>query len=150
MEPPRLAKSTHKNHWIRKLLANGLKPRILAVESAPIEELNDLERMYIQRFRMAGYNLTNATDGGEGLKNPSMETRKKMSAAKLGRPLTPEHRAKVVAHQHSKPIVDQNGLVYRGVKAAARQLGLNPGAVWQVVKGRLKQTGGYTFNYVTD
>jgi len=46
-----------------------------------------------------------------------------------------------------KPIVDQNGVVYPGVNAAARQLGLSPGNIVSVLKGVYKQTGGYIFKY---
>lgn len=35
-------------------------------------------------------NLCNMTDGGEGIANPSLETRRKLSIAHLGKPKTPE------------------------------------------------------------
>lgn len=60
------------------------------------EELNELERIWIEHFRSAdrrfGYNLTH---GGEGIR-PSEETRAKMSASAKRR-CTPEWKAKIGA-----------------------------------------------------
>lgn len=37
---------------------------------------------------------------------------------------------------------------FYGINECARQLGLNPSHITSVLKGRLKQTGGYIFEYV--
>lgn len=36
---------------------------------------------------------------------------------------------------------------FYGINECARQLGLNPSSITKVLKGRYKQTGGYTFKY---
>lgn len=42
-------------------------------------------------------------------------------------------------------IQDQNGVVYNSCKEAAKILGLHASGICHVLKGKLKQTGGYTF-----
>lgn len=37
--------------------------------------------------------------------------------------------------------------IYCSIRECARQLGLNPSHITSVLKGRYKQTGGYTFKY---
>lgn len=54
-----------------------------------IDEMFDLERREIA----SRTNLLNCTTGGEGLINPSAETRAKMSKTRTGRKLSAQHRA---------------------------------------------------------
>ena len=84
-------------------------------------DLCALERLYIAQYgtRTAngGYNLT---DGGEGCENPSEETRRKMSEAKLGHvfgPMSDEHRANLSEAKKGKPktakeIATRTGMTY--------------------------------------
>jgi hypothetical protein len=87
--------SAHCRSWIRKLKRAGLKPEVIILERP--EDLNQAERNWIAFGRALGCPLTNIADGGEGncLKGPANgfygkkhdeETRKRMSAAKKGRP----------------------------------------------------------------
>lgn len=55
------------------------------------------ERYLIASYRAFGVPLCNLTDGGEGLSNPSVETRAKMSDAGKGRTHSEEARAKISA-----------------------------------------------------
>jgi hypothetical protein len=57
----------------------------------------EADRKWIKTFRESGADLVNATDGGDGLCNPSVETRAKIGAARLGKPRSPEVRAKISA-----------------------------------------------------
>lgn len=77
----------HHQAWIDKLESSGLKPVIQIIELDLAEQqAYECERLHIIAYRQAGMPLTNLTDGGEGGFNPSLETRKKQSLAKLGKP----------------------------------------------------------------
>lgn len=121
MLPKNLKAHTYKNCWLRLLKGNELRPLIEVVEVAG-EEVDEAERFWIAQFRAWGFDLTNATDGGEGTtglkrkprtaehranlgaahrgKIISVEQRKKLSLALKGRPKKPftaEHRANISA-----------------------------------------------------
>lgn len=78
-------KQRHVGHcwsWEENLINEGLKPEIAVIEELEvIGSLNDSERFWISYFRALGANLTNLTDGGEGVKGwvPSDEWREKQS-----------------------------------------------------------------------
>ena len=65
----------HKIHWIRQVLSEELRPRILIIQKVTVTEWEKAERFWIAFYRAAGANLVNASDGGEGVSNPSAETR---------------------------------------------------------------------------
>lgn len=83
-------------------------------------------------------NLCNLTDGGEGGSNPSEETRRKMSAAKIGKKQRPEHAEKSrlakkgksqskyaiskLIESKSKPVISSNGEIFSSSCEAARVL----------------------------
>jgi hypothetical protein len=79
--------------WQKSLKNKGLEPEIIVLEET--DDLNCAEEFWISSFRMIGADLTNMTTGGEGLKGATLETRRKMREAKLGRRLTDEHRKKI-------------------------------------------------------
>ena len=54
------------------------------IEYCKKEELGEREIYYIKEFKTKSPNGYNLTDGGEGLLNPSEETRKKISDANIG------------------------------------------------------------------
>jgi len=73
-------KRTHKTNWIKNLRSKGMKPEIRLIQSHCTEEsAMDFERSWIKNLRSFGCDLTNSSDGGRGLLNPSKETRKKIS-----------------------------------------------------------------------
>lgn len=86
--------STHLHNAIRKYGAGAfvVDPLILSDEDFTDDQsLNDGERLMIRLLRV-NCKLYNLTDGGEGLSNPSKETRRKMSEANLGRVWSDEAR----------------------------------------------------------
>jgi hypothetical protein len=88
----------HCRSWELSLIAQGLCCEISVVEDGlTAGESNESEKWWIAYGKQCGWPLTNHTDGGEGLCNPSPETREKMSLAKRGRALSPEHRKKIGA-----------------------------------------------------
>lgn len=62
----------------------------------------EIEKKWIAIARDGGFRLTNGTDGGDGVLNPSDEARRKMSIWQIGRKLTPEHKAKLGASSRDR------------------------------------------------
>ncbi len=73
---------THRAAWIRNLLSQALTPAIVL-----LQETDDVAReaYWIAEYRAMGADLTNGTAGGEGLPNPSPETRQRISQAMKAR-----------------------------------------------------------------
>lgn len=57
------------------------------------------------------------------------------------------NREKLSRAHGGKPFVDQSGRRYETIQGAARDLGLSPGHICSVLKGKRKSTGGYVFRY---
>lgn len=71
----------HRLNWVRSLLVLNLEPNIILLERCALaSELPRVERSQIAHFRAHGDRLTNETDGGEGIPNPSEDTRRKLRA----------------------------------------------------------------------
>ncbi len=112
--PSSLAKPGHKNNWIKALLAKGEKPQIFSLQKADSQaEMDAMEDYYINLFRSQDYSLVNDRGGGEGMKNPSLETRARMSAAKKGKP---SHRKGAKQSEAAKEKIRQANI---GKKASA-------------------------------
>lgn len=77
---------SRKVNWIKTLRAAGLEPGMEILEAldenTEISDWQEAERFWISYMRSIGANLTNLTEGGEGLH---------------GHIFTPEHRAKIGA-----------------------------------------------------
>jgi len=92
--------NTKKNAWIKHLLNLGKEPVIEVlevIESENENEWKDAEKFWITTLRFLGLDLTNLCDGGEGLSNPSKETREKIGAYSKTRIHSPETRARISA-----------------------------------------------------
>lgn len=102
--------NTHKSNWIRKILMGGDKPIINIIdECETLEESNYLEKYYIEKYTNDGYRLTNShvSDVTEF----SIETRRKMSEAKLGKSLEEIHgveKAKELKEKFIKRVKEYN------------------------------------------
>ena len=98
---------THKQKWIRKLLRKGIRPAFKILEITTAKDWKKREQYWIKELRAQGHRLTNSTEGGEGLINPSKDVRerisKKVSAGlvgnqrRKGKQHSPETIAKFVA-----------------------------------------------------
>lgn len=78
------AKSKHKCHkcnWLRTLIVKNIQPSYKIVDICDESNWIDFEKHYIAKYRIEGHDLTNATDGGEGMigVKVSKETREKLS-----------------------------------------------------------------------
>jgi hypothetical protein len=90
----------YKCNWIRSLLSKGYLPIIQLIGEVEGNGCRE-EIAWIKYFKDEGINLVNGTDGGDGMLNPSPETRAKMIKARsLRKPISDETRAKMVkAHK---------------------------------------------------
>jgi hypothetical protein len=80
----------HRLSWLRQLIACSASPSISILETGHGDGWQEAEKKWISHFRALGANLANGTDGGEGMENPSPETKEKMSAWQRGRKFSPE------------------------------------------------------------
>lgn len=98
----------HKTCWINQLKRLGLKPVVEVVEQVDEPSWQEAEQFWIEQFRQWGFDLTNATKGGEGtLGVPcSEETKRKISiknqGLRKGIKRTPESIAKSAAGNRGK------------------------------------------------
>lgn len=92
---------THNKAWLRQMWDDGARvPMILVLEECDSDaQVLSREIVLIALFREAGFNLTNITDGGEGVCGYRMppETRAKISASQKGKTRSLETRAKMSA-----------------------------------------------------
>lgn len=98
----------HLGNWLRSL--GGGVPNLIKLCEVPDEEGSTEEIRYIKNARMLGFRLVNATDGGEGMPNPSPETRAKLSAARRGLVRSPETCAKLSAAHKGKAKSEEHRL----------------------------------------
>lgn len=87
--------SHHTANWISKLLREDSLPKIMLLEECGETEWQWYERWWIAYGKTQHWYLTNSTAGGDGIHNPSKETRHKISAWQTGRTLTESHRANI-------------------------------------------------------
>ena len=115
--------SNHKARWIGSLLKLGLFPKVEVLEvCSSSEQLSCAEMEWIAAARAAFVDLTNATDGGEGMVGykwspdqldhvrrvrQTPEYRARMSAAKKGWKPTPEGIAKSAATRRGSKRSDE-------------------------------------------
>jgi hypothetical protein len=71
-----------KDRWINFLLKQNRKPLFVILEKFQDKNWQKYERKWIKFCKTQGYDLTNHTDGGDGLHNPDRETRKRMSESR--------------------------------------------------------------------
>jgi group I intron endonuclease len=162
--------SSHAYNWLRQLLAAGLKPEVSVLEvHETAEALNEAERHLIAYFRSIGCDLTNATEGGDGSVGyrHTEESKQKQRSKMTGRRLTEEHRAsisgglmgRIVSHAtraklsaansksnsyRAQSVVDDDGVVYPSISAAARALNIPSGNIARAVRNG-STAGGRAF-----
>jgi hypothetical protein len=91
-------KNNHKSNWIKKILSEGVIPKIELVDEVESPELAcEIERSLIRIFRNRNFNITNACDGGEGRAGCkiSEETRQKIKDARAKQIITEEAKLKI-------------------------------------------------------
>lgn len=102
----RRGEDSHRSAWIRQLLELGVSPLPWVLELTLDRRR---ECFWIAHYRSAGIDLTNGTDGGDGLTNPSPELRQKIADSVRGFRHTAEARAKIRAAQLGRPKYQPSG-----------------------------------------
>lgn len=151
--PRFLREKSHKNHWLRALVALGLKPEIEVLEECGSwETMNEAERFHIAYWRYIGAALTNSTAGGEeGFgrgRTHTKDARRKIGEGNRGKKRGADHGVRTSRARGGRPIVDQFERRYETMAEAARVLGLRRDSVRKVLIGAYRQTEGYTFRYL--
>lgn len=122
-------KKNHRTNWIKSLTKQGLKPALEIIAEVPWGAWQFWERSYIRLYRCIGFDLVNATDGGDGSLNPGLDTRAKLRAARLGRKMPPEFGAAISARKRGKKLspehceklsIAHTGLAWSGARRAAK------------------------------
>lgn len=83
--------NTYRCHWIQSVLKKGLRPIQNILETLTLDQdWQARERHWIAYYRTLGSNLTNCTDGGDGVLNLSGESKERMLRTWKGRKHKPE------------------------------------------------------------
>lgn len=106
-------KKWYTSRWIRKLFELGKRPDVHILCEVPRNDWARFEIAFITLGRQCGFDLTNGTDGGDcgpltKGKPLSPEHRAKVSAALKGREISLECRAKLRAARVGKPLSQEH------------------------------------------
>lgn len=96
---------TYKNNWLKSKFESGVKPLVKILdESSNGTDLALKEKLAIYLYKTAGYNLTNLTNGGEGVSGRvlSEESRRKMSSSRKGIKYSDETRRNMSNGQRNR------------------------------------------------
>lgn len=128
----RKGQETYACRWMRQLLAAG-KPQLFVLGEVPLSGWESVEKNVIAAARALGMNITNTTEGGDGVVNPSPEARARQRQKMLGR--SPPNKGKPMSAEQKKLVGDfhrgkpkpktaewlkNNGLARRGLKRSAQ------------------------------
>lgn len=96
------ARKLHINHhcarWIRTLLARGMAPALEVLFVVPSDgDWQAEEIKWIANYRAAGHQLTNMTDGGDGVHEHHPDVLEMLRAGSTGKRHTEQAKAKVAA-----------------------------------------------------
>lgn len=106
---------THRDCWIKSLLAKGLLPIIAALEQGIGDQWQDRERHWIAELRKTN-DLVNLTDGGEGTPGFKMprDAVEKIAAMKRGTKYPPGRKSAMFGKHHSPQAVEKIRLAGTG------------------------------------
>lgn len=97
-------RSTRKCRWLASLRYRGLAPVIRVLEEVPANAWEMAERHWIARFRSEGCDLTNHTDGGDGVRGLDAEARARVGASMKVRMSDPAFRARIFTLERAAKI----------------------------------------------
>lgn len=158
-----LNKYSHKKNWISKLKLLNLKPIIEIIDEVHINEWRYWEKFWISQFKTWGFNLTNSTEGGDGLTFRNSTTFKKghlpwnkgikgYSTSKKGSTIPQEVKDKISStlkerESKKKRKVTQYSIEMKKIKTfnsiteAISETKIK--GIGNAISGRVKTAGGY-------
>lgn len=138
-------RNCHRKVWLHSLKMQGLRPVLEIVDEVPEAEWQSWEAAYIDYYREAGCDLTNNTNGGDGVVNLSPEARKRMRAGRLGKKHSEETILKMCADRggENHPMYGKQHTSESKLKVSAAKQGVKTerNTSGFVGVGRCKQTG---------
>lgn len=87
-------KTTHKVNWLNQLKSKALVPVLKILEEVSKKDWEEREKYWISFYKNLGNNLTNSTNGGDGVPF-TQEIIAKISQSKLGHFVSEETRRKI-------------------------------------------------------
>lgn len=111
---------THKNNWLKKLLTQGQRPKLVVLKKIPADAWKEWEIRYITCAKNLGFDLVNGSEGGEGFqpgeKNPMFGGGAKHP--NYGNPLSEKTRQRIreanTGYRHSEAAKRKMGLAKKG------------------------------------
>lgn len=159
----------HRFYWIQKLLKINQKPIIELIDVVPESEWQFWEKYWISQIKTWGFNLTNSTDGGDGLDGfkHSKETIEKLRLINTGKKHSEETKTKLKNRKVSKitrdaiskslslPIIQLtlNGKFIRewlGSREASRQLNIKIGALSDCLNKKTKTCNDFIWVFKSE
>ena len=128
------------------------------------KEACELEIMLIESIKSRnpkyGYNICSGGEKGSIGHTVSDETKEKLRVANLGKKLSGETKRKISEHSKTISHIEEGkkkskavkcietNVVYYGVREASRQTCISSSSICLCCKGKLKQAGGYQWEYM--
>ena len=169
-------RKSKKNSWVTHLIKNGMQPIMEVLEECKESEWIDREKYWIQYYKKLGFDLKNMTLGGESnngyvftpedrlkqsesqklrhkTKPFSKETRKKLSK-KAKETLNGLDNLKLGSKKSQIPIIqktkeDEVVKEWSSLQQAADGLGIERSNISHCLRGRIKTSGGFKWEYQT-
>ena len=103
------SKKYRNNYWHKIVSKHGYNIEILHTDIS-WEQACELEKLYIKQYGRSDLGLgplVNMTDGGEGISNMSIESRKKISNSRIGKKLSDETKSKIGESSRKRHITQE-------------------------------------------
>lgn len=114
---------SHKAHWIRSLLAKGLRPSIQILEEVDDSTWETAEVRLIAKLKSHGYRLTNGDSGGRGGKRATPEVRARLAKLRQGKQHSVATKQKLseshIGLTHTDQARQKMSASHKGLKASA-------------------------------
>jgi len=109
--------NTHRSSWIRHVIKSGNCVEIIVINDNSTWNLTEIET--IRKYLDSGFDLVNATSGGDGVRDPSIQVREKIANASRGRKASEEQKLAMSARMKSFGISkEQREKMLLGVRKA--------------------------------
>ena len=164
-------KKSLKSSWVLSLLQYGLQPILEIVEICNESKWQEREKYWIKYYKELGFDLKNMTNGGDGNTGLKMSdaSKEKIRCANLGKKSSKEKIAKISnwAKGNNKiqknlklgskksqiPIIQKSkdGEIinqWDSLQQASDELGIERSNISHCLRGRIKTSGGYIWEYV--